>query len=436
MRTNKSDIRTLAKKNKSVIRILLFIMIASYFSISESAAITQMYKISFRLIALIWCFLLYQKNLNKGMIASYIYKESLALWLYLGYILLAFASFMWITEGPERSAKVSYSVLQWNMTIQSLIFVYYYYKLILQHNFFYRKYPINLIKISAQVMGTICLILLIGSLVAPNMFYRSMRGGIETRLGGYLMNPNELGMLASMGASLALLEVLKGKQKWEFSFWLSLSILALFLTTSRSSVIGFFIIVMLILKNRASLKIKIAAFILAGIAVPFVLQYVIFKSGNIEEVFSMTGRIPFWSALLNEGIVKEPFLGFGFQRIYYTDRFVSLNTYAGHMTHNTFLQVLLNLGFIGFLLVVLQMIFVFRGIMKSHNQELKDFFLAMIIPLFINSFTEFGIFGQSNYAVFFYQLLIFIVVQHYNPKFNHMEKLKVTLFYKQNPISI
>ncbi len=431
MRINKPDIKALAKKNKAVIRILLFMMIASYFSISESAAITQMYKMSFRFIALIWCFLLYQFNLKKGMIGSYIYKEKLALGLYLGYLLLSFASFMWITEGPERSAKVSYSVLQWNMTIQSLIFVYYYYKLILQHNFFHQEYTINLSKISAQVMGTICLILLIGSLIAPDVFYRSMRGGSETRLGGYLMNPNELGMLASMGASLALLELLKGKKKAQLFFWFSISLLSLFLTTSRSSVIGFLIIAMLILKNRASIKIKVAAFILAGIAIPFILQYVIFKAGNVEEVFSMTGRIPFWTALLKEGIVKEPFLGFGFQRIFYTNRFISLTAYSGHMTHNTFLQVLMNLGFIGFFLVILQMTVLFRGIIQSKDKDQKAFFLAMIIPLFINSVTEFGIFGQTNYAIFFYQFLIFMVVLHYNPILNQQEKLKVKLFFKQ-----
>ena len=431
MRRHNQDIKSLAKKNLSVIKILLFMMIASYFSISESAAITQVYKIGFRFIALIWCFLLYQFNLKKGMIASYLYKERLALWLYLGYLLLSFASFMWITEGPERSAKVSYSVLQWNMTIQSLIFVYYYYKLILQHNFFYQEYAINLSKISAQVIGIICLIILIGSLIAPDVFYRSMRGGSETRLGGYLMNPNELGMLASMGASLALLELLKSKKKSQLFFWFSISLLTLFLTTSRSSVIGFLIIAMLILKNRASIRIKIIAFVLAGIAIPFILQYVIFKAGNIDEVFSMTGRIPFWTALLQEGIVKEPFLGFGFQRIFYTNRFISLTAYSGHMTHNTFLQVLMNLGFIGFLLVILQMTLLFRGVIQSKNKELKAFFLAMIIPLLINSVTEFGIFGQTNYAIFFYQFLIFAVVQHYNPKLSQQEKIKVNLFFKQ-----
>ena len=75
----------------------------------------------------------------------------------------------------------------------------------------------------------------------------------------------------------------------------------------------------------------------------------IFKDdGGIDEVLSMTGRLPFWTALLNEGIVREPFFGFGFMRINYTDYFQGLNTYPAKMTHNTFMQVLMNLGFVGF----------------------------------------------------------------------------------------
>ena len=55
------------------------------------------------------------------------------------------------------------------------------------------------------------------------------------------------------------------------------------------------------------------------------------------EVLSMTGRIPYWMALLQEDIVKEPFFGYGFRRINYTDYFEGLNTYAEKMTHNTFM---------------------------------------------------------------------------------------------------
>ena len=40
----------------------------------------------------------------------------------------------------------------------------------------------------------------------------------------------------------------------------------------------------------------------------------------------MTGRIPFWTALLTEGLPMEPLLGFGFMRIAYEDYFQSVHT--------------------------------------------------------------------------------------------------------------
>jgi len=75
------------------------------------------------------------------------------------------------------------------------------------------------------------------------------------------------------------------------------------------------------------------------------------NGGGVDEVMSMTGRLPFWTALLNEAFPKEPLFGYGFMRIYYTDTFQGANTYAGHMTHNTFMQVLMNLGIVGFSIV-------------------------------------------------------------------------------------
>lgn len=78
------------------------------------------------------------------------------------------------------------------------------------------------------------------------------------------------------------------------------------------------------------------------------------------------------------------------------------------MTHNTFMQVLMNLGFVGLTLVIFQMIFTLRRTFRE-NKEIKLMLLGMLIPVIINSFTEFGIFGESNYGILFYQLVIFMI---------------------------
>jgi O-antigen ligase len=286
-----------------------------------------------------------------------------------------------------------------------MVFVFIYARIVYLVRYFHPG-VLNLNSLFAIPIVVILGIFVVGAFVSPEVFYRSMRGGEETRLGGYLMNPNELGMLAAMGASFSLIEVLARKRLVLHISLLLISIIALAMTTSRSSFIGFFLVAFFIINGSENKRLKFGIYIAMLISVPFVLQYVIFKAGDVEEVLSMTGRLPFWKALINEGIVKEPFWGFGFQRIYYKDHFESVHTYAGHMTHNTFLQVLMNLGFVGFTLMLFQMFFTFLGVGQSKDSQFKIHFMAAIIPLMINSFTEFGIFGQTNYAIFFYQFLL------------------------------
>ena len=147
------------------------------------------------------------------------------------------------------------------------------------------------------------------------------------------------------------------------------------------------------------------------VVMPIAVNKIIFKDGDssrMEEVLSMTGRLPFWTALINEGLPREPLLGFGFMRIDYTDAFQSANTYAGKMTHNTFMQVLINLGFVGITIVAFQLSFLFRGISRE-KKDVKLMLYCLLIPLIINSVTEFGIFGESNYGILFYQLIIFYI---------------------------
>jgi O-antigen ligase len=96
-------------------------------------------------------------------------------------------------------------------------------------------------------------------------------------------------------------------------------------------------------------------------------------------------------------------------RIAYTDAFQSVHTYAGKMTHNTFIQVLMNLGFVGLALVFLQMAFTFRGALKLPNPTDRLMFAAVLIPIVINSLTEFGIWGETNSGILFWQLLVFVV---------------------------
>ncbi|HRI42226.1 MAG TPA: hypothetical protein PLW54_11165, partial [Bacteroidia bacterium] len=45
----------------------------------------------------------------------------------------------------------------------------------------------------------------------------------------------------------------------------------------------------------------------------------------------------------------------------------------------------------------------------NKDEDFRRFFVALFIPIIINSFTEFGIFGETNYGILFYQLLLFFL---------------------------
>ena len=125
-------------------------------------------------------------------------------------------------------------------------------------------------------------------------------------------------------------------------------------------------------KVRAK-KLKAGVLIGLIVAMPFVITTIIFKQGNVEEVLSMTGRLPSGKHCWQRGLPKEPLFGFGYMRIAYKDYFQSVHTYAGQMTHNTFIQVLMNLGIVGLLLVLVQLFLTIRGFMLTKDLSKKTF---------------------------------------------------------------
>ena len=266
----------------------------------------------------------------------------------------------------------------------------------------------NLVGNSAYVL---ILVFVVGMWVSPDVFFRMTHGGEEARLGGYLMNPNELGMLAGVGVAGLLFDIRRHHKFYHTIFKLVVLFYGLYATGSRSSLIGALLIIGFHVLQSEQKKFAVAAIVVMLVVSPVAIYKVVLKDGDperMEEVLTLTGRLPFWTALINEGLPREPLLGFGFMRIDYKEYFQSAHTYPGKMTHNTFMQVLMNLGFIGFVVVLFQMIFTTRGILHE-NKEKKLMLFSLLIPIIINSFTEFGIFGESNYGILFYQLVILYI---------------------------
>jgi exopolysaccharide production protein ExoQ len=392
------------KKINWQLLLILFLMIACFFTWSENVTITRIIKVIGRMGMLLSSWLVYRSIINYGA-ADHLRTNNLLSFSFYGlYLLLGFASFMWSTD-------VGFSALQWFMTSQTLVFCFFFIKSLYLLDEYFPEHNIRLYNLLGNSAFLLILIFVVGMWVSPDVFFRMTHGGEEARLGGYLMNPNELGMLAGVGVAGLMFDIRRNHNKWWTIIKLLILFYGLYATGSRSSLLGALLIIGFHVLQSEQKKFAIAAMVVLIAVAPIAIYKVVLKDGDperMEEVLTLTGRLPFWQALISEGLPREPLLGFGFMRIDYKEYFQSAHTYPGKMTHNTFMQVLMNLGFVGITLIIFQMIFTMRGILKE-NAEKKLMLFCLLIPIIINSFTEFGIFGESNYGILFYQLVILYI---------------------------
>jgi hypothetical protein len=420
-----TDNTAFLKKINWQLFIVLFLMTGCFFTWSENIVITRGIKVVGRVGVLFATYAIYNRILEYGAVDTLKWKNILSPILYVGYLTLGFVSLLWSTD-------VGYSALQLFMTSQTLFFCYFFVKSIFLLDKYFPEHKTTYSNLLGDAVFYLMLIFVIGMWVNPDVFYRLTNGGEEARLGGYMMNPNELGMLSGLGVAGLIFDLYRKHQSVFTIIKILILFYALYETGSRSSLIGAFLIIGYHMKGISNVKIKIAMVAALIVIMPIAVNKIIFKDGDssrMEEVLSMTGRLPFWTALINEGLPREPLFGFGFMRIDYTDSFQSTNTYAGKMTHNTFMQVLINLGFVGLTIVIFQLAFTLKGIAKEDSNT-KMMLYSCFIPLLINSFTEFGIFGESNYGILFYQLIIFYIVFEKNTRLTRQQKI---LLQKRRP---
>jgi exopolysaccharide production protein ExoQ len=383
-----------------LLTLIVLIKLAGFFTWNNDVGATRAFKLVSRVAMTVAAYGAYRLVLRRGAIDSFRWHNSLAPLLYAGYLLLGLASVLW-------SSNPAYSLLQWLMDLETLVFAFYFVKCFLLLREFFPGSPVRFYNVLGNAAFIILLVFLGGLLVAPDVFYRLTHDGDEARLGGYLMNPNELGMLCVVGIACLTFNYYRRHRMALTSVKVGLLLLALVLTGSRSSMVGCLLIGFFHLQQSSNTRLKIATNLVALLALPAVVPLVFIKQGGVEEVLSMTGRLPFWRALLTEALPREPLLGYGFMRISYGEYFQSVHTYAAQMAHNTFIQVLLNLGLVGFTLAVFQLGFTIRSFVRTTDRQLRLLGVGLLIPILINSFTEFGIFGMTNYGILFYQMLIF-----------------------------
>ena len=227
--------------------IILVLKVTGFFTMSENVGVTRVLKVFTRLgmtIAIIY----FQRHLNRrGLMGTFVWQNSLAPLFYGFYLLMGYASLLWSTDP-------GYSFLQLIMDIESFVFADYFVQVVLMLRHYYPESPIRFSALLGQTVFIILLVFVIGMFTLPDQFYRLTHGGEEARLGGYFMNPNELGMLAVVGLGCFCLELMYVKSKFWVFLRMAVIFYALVATGSRSSMVGFLLIVFFFIRYSDNQK--------------------------------------------------------------------------------------------------------------------------------------------------------------------------------------
>ena len=95
MNTKNPNIELFLRRLNNYLLVILFLMIACFFTWSENVLITRAIKVVGRMGVLSASFVIYRMILTYGAVDSLRWKNVLAPLLYSAYLALGFASFMW-----------------------------------------------------------------------------------------------------------------------------------------------------------------------------------------------------------------------------------------------------------------------------------------------------------------------------------------------------
>lgn len=199
------------------------------------------------------------------------------------------------------------------------------------------------------------------------------------RLRLFLFGPNELGYICAILFPACFWYYSETKKRFEKFFTgvgLILLVAALVLTASRGSLLCFglsgFLLVWLAYRRKLLLY-SVLVFLFLAITYIFapprtdrLMQLVDRKIVRSNTLESGSGRLPIWNRAL-ELSSERPWFGYGFgsvNSLFLLGYFTSvLGSFQGEYLHNSYLELLLDLGYVGLLLLLTTLIFVFvRGI--------------------------------------------------------------------------
>lgn len=157
-------------------------------------------------------------------------------------------------------------------------------------------------------------------------------------------------------------------------------LVAMYLAKTRSVAVFAFSVICMILAGRFRILV-VLALVAVCVSLPMLLSYVelfhsgllarFSRSGDLNEIFSMTGRSEIWKGAI-ELIKNSPFIGYGYSASksllpdYVT---VGRGKFEAATAHNVFIQAFLNGGIVAFFLVLMMAWLTFRSVFRIKSTE-------------------------------------------------------------------
>ena len=233
-----------------------------------------------------------------------------------------------------------------------------------------------------------------------------------------------------------LLFNIKSNKKINF-FMLFIAIISLLLSTSKSSILALLIILLLLAFKMKLISVKsIITVAVSIISLLFLPVFGTFMNGlnkyfEKNQTETLSGRTQIWT-FLGELIDKQFWLGYGYNSpsLLLTQKY--FNIWDGRdviQAHNAWLQSLLNVGFIGTLILTILLFVTFFEINKllSLNKQLYFILTFILLFLFIRGFSEASFANGCSLDVYIFFIIIFQILFLNISKTKNYKRNKLTL---------
>ncbi|MBD1805109.1 O-antigen ligase family protein [Microcoleus sp. FACHB-SPT15] len=315
----------------------------------------------------------------------YVATRDISLWLLVG---TALVSFFW-SAAPDFTLDESKALLR-----STLFGVY----------LATRYSPKEQMRLLAWTIGIVALLSLFFCIAVPSQGLAEANNEVTWR--GIFTHKQYLGRFMAIGSPIFLLTAFDSKKyRWVPLTGLGLSVALILLSKSRTSLVAMLLsLLMLPLYNvlKQNYKLRTALLLLSlllcsMIAVLIVTNWEFLLVDTLGKDVELNGRLPIWTLIINKGM-EQPWLGYGYAGFWTSSEsvYVLNNSWAGtedltgtrFHAHNGFIDLFIQLGFIGLTLFGFNLTIVFQKVMAILNTnkagEYFWMFIFLAILLFFN----------------------------------------------------